>query len=54
MQGALYQEIMKQVIENSQVTFEEEGVEASVLEELRMVSEAISSMQQVIESGPTP
>jgi hypothetical protein len=39
MQGGLYQEIMKQVIENSVITFEEEGIEASVLEELRMVSE---------------
>jgi len=34
----VYQQIIKDVVENSLVTFEEEGVEASVLTELRDVS----------------
>ena len=35
----MYQQIIKEVVESSVVTFEEEGVEAAVLMELRDVSQ---------------
>lgn len=35
----MYQQIIKEVFESSVVTFEEEGVEAAVLTELRDVSQ---------------
>lgn len=39
--GAIYQQVMKDVIESSRVDFEEGGVDESVLEELRAVSSTL-------------
>ena len=41
--GEVYQTVIEEVINSSRVDFEENGVEESVLEELRKVSERLSS-----------
>lgn len=45
----MYQQIIKEVVESSVVTFEEEGVEGAVLTELRDVSQA-DCHKQIISS----
>lgn len=39
--GSVYQTIIEEVINSSRVDFEESGVEEAVLEELRLVSNAV-------------
>lgn len=41
--GEVYQTVIEEVINSSRVDFEENGVEESVLEELRKVSKRLSS-----------
>lgn len=41
--GGVYQTIIEEVINSSRVDFEENGVEESVLEELRLVSSCLMS-----------